>query len=331
MLGFFVIVLLIMIVIATALVFIFSYVEPVYFNNGTGHLLRKFSFIVAAILVSSALADILRGLNYIYTLVFLSVTPAILYVAFVYPLNLNYEISLENIIALQYGLLFLIPLLVIIKLKPILKYDSKISKEVFLENKTNGRPIYFGGLAGVATTHLAGFSISYYLDNTQVGFYMLALTMCSPLLVIPSVLGTAYFKQFAVIRKIPVKIILLTLIISLLAIFIFLFIIEDVIIYFYTERYLPVSGIAKILIISFLFHGLGDLINRFLGAKGKGKILRNAAFIVGAVNIIGYTLLANFFGMNGVVLTRVLGSLTYLLLMWLYYKNFIRNSKNVQK
>ncbi len=79
-------------------------------------------------------------------------------------------------------------------------------KELYKENKYNGKPIYFGSLAGVATTHIAGLSISFFMDNTQVGFFMLALTVCSPLLIVPSVLGTIFYKQFVDMKSIPNKV-----------------------------------------------------------------------------------------------------------------------------
>ena len=110
---------------------------------------------------------------------------------------------------------------------------------------------------------------------------------------------------------------------------VFYSLIEFVVISFYTEAYLPVSTISKYLIIAFIFHGLGDLINKFLGAKGKGKLLRNAAFMVGIINVLGYTILIKYFNINGAIITKILASCLYLIVMLIYYYNFIKNNKNV--
>ena len=148
------------------------------------------------------------------------------------------------------------------------------------------------------------------MDNTQVGFFMLAATICSPLLVIPSVLGTIFFKQFATIRTIPTKVIYFSVLSTIAALIVFYLLIEQVIITFYTEDYLPVADISKYLIIAFIFHGFGDLFNRFLGAKGEGKLLRNAAYLVGILNVLGYTILIKYFSINGAILNKNIGQRT---------------------
>ena len=43
-------------------------------------------------------------------------------------------------------------------------------------------------------------------DNTEVGFYTLALTVTTPLSTLPAIIGTTYFKQFATQPRIPSKV-----------------------------------------------------------------------------------------------------------------------------
>jgi O-antigen/teichoic acid export membrane protein len=210
------------------------------------------------------------------------------------------------------------------RLRPSLNLNKTLIKKVLKENESNGRPIYVGSLAGVATTHIVGFSLSYYIDNTQVGFFTLALTLCSPLLIIPSVLGTTLFKSFTNLGFIPKKIFIFSIIATFVALIIFYLIIDKIFLFFYSEEFSPVINISKILIIGFMLHGLGDLINRFLGAKGQGNLLRNAAFVVGLVNILGYSILVYYFGTSGAIATKILASGVYLLMMIYYYKKFIK-------
>jgi O-antigen/teichoic acid export membrane protein len=181
----------------------------------------------------------------------------------------------------------------------------------------------------VATAYIVGFSISYYIDNTQVGFYTLAMTVCSPLLVVPSVLGTTFFKKFASLDFIPRKVVVFSILATLFALGIFYLFIEKVFLLFYSEDFSPAIRISKILIIGFLLHGLGDLVNRFLGAKGQGKLLRNAAFAVGFVNILGYSILVYYFGVTGAIITKIMASGVYLLMMYYYYTKFTKENKYV--
>ena len=327
--GYTVVILMLMGLIASIIIIVFSFVEPVYFENGLGPVLRTYFLIVVAFLMSLAIYQILIGLNHIYTIVLLTVLPGLLYLIIAYPLSLYSLMNLELILIISYGLVFSICAVIIYRLKPNFNYTKSLVRKVSEENKTNGRPVYIGSLAGVATTHIAGFSISYFLDNTQLGFYMLALTVCSPLLTIPSVLGTTFFKHFANASKIPAKVFLFTILISTPVLFVFYFFIEDIIVFFYSESFRPAAELAKILIIAFLFHGLGDLLNRFIGAKGKGNMLRNTAFIVGGINVLGYTLLAYFFKMDGIIFTKVFASFSYFMIMLLFYRKLIKNVNNV--
>lgn len=55
-----------------------------------------------------------------------------------------------------------------------------------------------GSLANVSVQYIAGLNLGVLgSDNTEVGFYTLALTLTSPLMMLPNVIGTTYYKEFA--------------------------------------------------------------------------------------------------------------------------------------
>nr|WP_298998239.1 oligosaccharide flippase family protein [uncultured Allomuricauda sp.] len=328
-LGLFTSIFIMVSIIGIILFVIFSYVEPLFFQHSLGSTMRRYFFIIMAIVGNLALLEILKGMHKIYILALISVLPYLFYLILGNFFDEFLTLDLEFVLFLYYGLLLIVEIIIIIWLKPNFKFGKSILQELRKENKSNGRPIYYGSLAGVATTHIAGMSISYFLDNKLVGFYMLALTICSPLLVVPSVLGTTFFKEFVNMKFIPKKVFLFTLAFTGIALLIFYSLIDYVIALFYTQSFMPVAEIAKFLIIGFIFHGFGDLINRFLGAKGKGKLLRNAAFLVGIVNIVGYTVLIKLFDVNGAIITKILASCLYLSVMLFYYNNFIKKTQYV--
>lgn len=323
--GLFTIIFVIISLIGILLILFFSYVEPYFFGHGLSKIFRKYFFVVSAVIGQLALNEILKGMHKINNLVIFNVLPGTIYVIILYALSFYLTIGVETILFLYYLIIFSAVILAIIYLKPKFNFDKKMFSALLVENKHNGRPIYYGSLAGVATSHIAGFSISYYLNNTEVGFYMLALTVCSPILIVPSVLGTIYFKEFVHLKSIPRRVLAFSFLFTFIALIIFYVLIEPVVIYVYGDTFLPVSVMSKYLIFGFILHGLGDLYNRFLGAKGKGKLLRNAAFLVGIVNIVGYTALISFFDINGAILTKILASCLYMSVMIYYYFNFDKN------
>ena len=325
--GLFVVILAIASLIGIIFFIVFSFIQPYYFDNDLKSIMLKYFFIVPVILGHLALGEILKGLHKIYTISFLSVVPATFYLILIYIINEFFTVDIGWVLLVYYSALLIAMIIILAKLKPDFGFKKTMVKELLEENKQNGRPIYYGSLAGVATTHIAGLSISYFMDNTQVGFFTLALTICSPMLVVPSVLGTIYFKQFATLEKIPKKVMQFSLLGTVLALIVFYALIETVVVAFYSKEYFPVVEISQYLILGFIFHGFGDIFNRFLGAKGKGKLLRNAAYLVGIINVIGYTILIKFFNINGAILTKILASGLYCLVMWLYYSNFIKSNE----
>ncbi len=324
--GLFTIIFGIMSVIGIILYLMFILLSPYFFENEFGSHIWKFFFIVSAIIGFHAIQDLLRGLHKITVLAIVAVLPLFIYLVVAYVLNHFIPVNIDLVLFLTYGFIFLVVISVVILQKPDFGFDKTLVSELIKENKYNGRPIYIGSLAGVATSHIAGFSLAFFMDTTQVGFFMLASTICSPMLIVPSVLGTVFFKDFVEIKSIPKKVYYLSILSTLLALIVFYALIEFVIITFYTEAYLPVSNISKYLILGFIFHGFGDLINRFIGAKGKGRWLRNAAFMVGIVNVLGYIILVKYFDINGAITTKILASCLYLVAMIFYYINFIKKS-----
>lgn len=326
--GLFVAIFAIVSVLGIILMFCFSLVEPYYFNHGLESKFKIFAFIVPVIIGLAALKEILKGMHKIYALSLLGIVPVMAYLGIIFPLSKIISVDLDEVLLISYGAGLLTLIYYMVRFKPDFSYKKSIRKELLLENKQNGKPIYLGSLAGVATQHIAGLSISYFMDNTQVGFFLLAMTICSPLLMIPSVMGTIFFKQFTIIKSIPKKVISFSILSVIVALLVFYALIERVIVTFYTAEYLIVSDISKYLIIAFIFHGLGDLFNRFLGAKGKGKLLRNGAYLVGIVNVLGYTIFVKLYGLNGAIITTILASGVYMLAMGFYYFDYIKNNGN---
>ena len=201
----------------------------------------------------------------------------------------------------------------------------QVFKARWEENKTYGFPVYVGAITSIASTQIAGFTISYFIDNTNVGYFYLAVTAAMPLSLIPSTAGTTFFKDFVHMDKIPRTVFLITLMITLLALTGFLMIIKPVVLFLYTEEYISVVSLAYYTAIAATFQGLGDFFNRFISAHGYGNKLRNSSFIIGAFNILGYTLIVFKMGVEGAVITRLLASMVYFGLMWRIYTKIREN------
>jgi O-antigen/teichoic acid export membrane protein len=226
---------------------------------------------------------------------------------------------------LIYGLIF------IFSIKPSFCHIKERLSDIISFNKTFGFNVYIGNIFSTLVASLTPILISYFVsDNSSVGFYSLALTICSPLALIPRVMGTTYYKSFASQNKLPKKILLLALIVSLAALLFMILIVPLFIKYLYTEEYLPVINLSYIVSIGALLYGFSDLISKYLSARGDGKALRNSSIIVGIATLLGSIFLIPAYKDTGAALTYVSAGIAYLIVIILYYlKNVKINVNNI--
>ncbi|MBR6370353.1 MAG: hypothetical protein IKS24_04655, partial [Bacteroidaceae bacterium] len=156
-----------------------------------------------------------------------------------------------------------------------------------------------------------------------VGFYTLALSFAQPLSYLPGIVGTAYFKSFVHEDHIPGKVFFTTVILTVISCLGFVLLVHPVI-SLYNESYGIVATYASWLAVGFSIHGVGDMINRYLGSHGQGVSIRNSSFTCGAVKILGSLFLVWQYSINGAIITVILSSLVYTLSLFWKYRLFVR-------
>jgi len=308
--------------------FIFSLFEEQIFHNELGRVIRMFSPLLFVFPFQLCLENIMQGDNRIYELSAFRITPSILYFLSAITFNYFIPLSLTSALAIQLGALAIVILIMIIRFKPKFVNMRRNVAIIWKENKTYGFHVYIGFITGVASQHLGGLSVGYFMDNTSVGFFSLALIIAGPLTMIPNAVGTTFFKDFANRNSIPREVTILSLALSLFALLIFLLIIKKLTFFLYTEKYSAVITLAYLASIGAVLHGFGDFINRFLGSHGKGREIRNNNIAICIVNIFGYTILTYAFGLIGAIITRLIAGLTHAGGMYYYYKKYQKELLN---
>lgn len=264
-----------------------------------------------------------QGDNSIYSIAAARLLPSTVYLVIAYLVYTHLGATSWLMLLLQNGIALIVLSFIIWYNKPSFKNLRQTFKALRKENKTYGLQVYYGSLASVSVQYIAGITLGMFAtNNANVGFYSLALTVTGPLAMLPSIIGTTYFKSFAYENCISRKIMTNTFIMSVVSLFGFITLIYPIVGILYDERYSDVALYACILSIGFTFHGLGDMFNRFLGAHGNGTYLRNGAFISGAIALIGYTVGVYYFGIWGAISTKISASLTYFASMVIYYRCF---------
>ena len=270
-----------------------------------------------------------QGDNSIYSIAAARLLPSAFYLGIAYYVYAHFGASNWLMLVLQNGIAMIVLGAIIWYNKPSFKNLRQSFKALQKENKSYGLQVYYGSIANVSVQYIAGITLGMFAtDNANVGFYSLALTVTGPLALLPSIIGTTYFKRFAHESNISRRILLSTFSLALISLIGFVLLIYPVVGFLYDERYSDVALFACILSIGFTFHGLGDVFNRFLGAHGQGTSLRNGAFISGAIALVGYTIGVYYFGIWGAIFTKISASLTYFASMVVFYFCFVRNKSN---
>ncbi|HBE41347.1 MAG TPA: hypothetical protein DDW27_09110 [Bacteroidales bacterium] len=240
----------------------------------------------------------------------------------IYYFLINYSGNrLILILATYFAGNIIVALYIIIKIKPSFRNLRDRVQEIIHYNKTFGFNVYIGSLFAVGFSQLTGVLISYFAtDNSGVGYYSLAVTIAAPLAFIPNVIATTHYKDFSTSRKIDRKLLLITLGISGAALLLTVLLVGPFIRIFYGPEFAPVIKLTYIVSVGMIMNGMADFFNRFLGSHGKGKALRNSAFIVGLSVLILNVVLIPLFGETGASWTTFFSGIIYFLCMYLYYR-----------
>ncbi len=197
--------------------------------------------------------------------------------------------------------------------------------EIWRFNKSFGLNVYVGSLFAVGFSQLSEILISYFgLNNEGVGFFSLAITFTMPLTLIPNTIATTHYKDFSIGKKIPRKLLLITIGLSFSALVGLWLIVPPFVKYFYGEEFISVIKLNLIVSIGVIAHGFGDFYNKFLGANGQGKALRNSSLIVGASMMLFNLIFIPQWGETGAAYSRLITGFVYLVIILFYYITYLQ-------
>lgn len=275
-----------------------------------------------------------QGDNSIGIIALARLLPSVIYLASIAIVFKLWGATSMIALLLNSGISFCILVSLILLNKPSFKNLHQSWDSLKEENKKYGFHVYLGSVSNVSVQYVAGMTLGLFaVNNVNVGYYSLALTATAPLMMLPNVIGTTYFKRFATQKRIERKVLVTTFIMAIVTLVCFDSLIYPIVDFLFNDKYQVVAQYAAFLALASTLHGLGDVFNRFLGAHGKGKCLRNGAFVSGGVALVGYTLGVYLWGINGAISTRITFALTYFAMMVFYYLqltklyNYDKNNK----
>ena len=274
--------------------------------------------------------NVAQGDNQIGRISVARLIPSALYCVVAFIVFKKFGATPELMLTLNFGIPFVVLAAVVISTRPSFSNMRGSFHTLNEENRKYGFNVYLGSLANVSTAYIAGITLGQFCpDNSNVGFYALAVTISMPLTMLPSIIGTTFFKRFAHEDRMDPKVMKWSFLLTAATCVAYILVIRFVVDLLYDESYAVVATIAAWLSVGMSLHGLGDLFNRFLGAHGRGKELRNGAFLCGAVILVGSLVLVYFWHIKGAVITKIAGDMVYFATMYFYYRKFVTSNESV--
>ena len=307
-----------------------AYPLDMIFHVNMARLMVQMAPLILIIPLSQSLPLILQSTNQIYLLAIFMGIPSALYMFSILVLSWLKHVSTSSVLLSQQLTTLVVILIILIYIKPSLRSMKFWWNEVRKHHKTYGFPVYRGALFSLGTGYLNRLAISYWVNNTAIGFFSLASSLVEPLKLLPNAIATSSFRDFAGKSKISKKILLTTIIITLASLLIAFIFFGKPLAWIYTTKFSEVGPMAKALGFGAIFLGFGDLFNRFLGAHGKGKSLQNAAYAAGITNVIGALLFVPRFGVWGAIITTITSAGIYFLQMFLSYRTYSQENNSQQ-
>jgi len=280
-------------------IFIFSFFVDSIFKTEIGGILRIISILVAIYPFQYMLHQVCQGANRIEKMSAYNVMPTTWYLMGALIIITFFKLTVFIALLLSLSGVIFATVLIISSLKPNF-YDLKQNIAlIWKETKEYGFHVYLGRVAGMATFDSDRMLISFFVNTTSVGFYSLAMTLTTPMVLLPRSLATSLFKNFAQRDQIPKKVIYFNFLFLLSCSIALILLGEYIVTLLFSEKFIPVVPLILPLAVANLFRGMIQPYNMFLGAKGEGKALRNTAFILTGCNLVGNFTLIPFYGALG--------------------------------
>lgn len=323
------ILLVLLFLIMSVCLIIFGYFDS---NIGNKGLFKVFLYMIPfgwIYLLTGYFETLFQADNRMKALVFIRFYPKIgffLSSLLIYFVFSNIDISKLLIVYVFYNLTFLVVyVLALWRIRPSFKNLKYNFMSLWEHTKNYGFDVYIGSLFAVGVANLATLVISNYdplNSNEGVGFFNLALTFTAPLALIPNIIATTHYKEFAGLQKIPLKLFKTTIVLTLGSLVILWIFIGPFINIFYGEQYRSAIELTLIISLGIAAHGMADFFNRYLGAHGKGKMLRNSSFLIGISLLVTNFLFIPIWHEKGAVFARLLSGIIYLINMIYLYKKY---------
>lgn len=260
-------------------------------------------------------------------LVIYRILPRLLFllaVIFMYYWKMDFYLKYVFIVFLLSSLI--VHILILLDLKPNFHFVYKDLVGFFTTDFKFGFNVYLGSIISLGAVSFTGILIGFFSSTNQseIGFYNLAIQLSAPLTLLPNVIVTSSYSSFVSLNRLGSKYLMIVFIICLLTVFSLFLMSNYVVSFIYGEKYMYVSHLNKILLVGYFFYGLAESFNKFILAKGYGSMIRNMSVIVGLVLLSSNMILIPYYGAEGAAISIIISGISFLIVAFYNYYKIVK-------
>lgn len=308
------------------MLFLSFFVDSIFHTN-IGWILRCTSFMLIALPFSMLIPQIGRGTNKIEQMSLFNVIPATVYLLGALMLLKLIQIEPFHFILLHIFATITGIFVVIYLFHPLFTNIKANLKEIWKKTKEYGFHLYLGQIAGQSTYQLDKIFITYFVNTTQLGFYSLAMAITAPMVGLSTSLSMSLFKGFVNTERIPKKVIYYNFLWLAACVAVLTIFGKFIVVLLFTEKFLPTVPLIFPLALASFFQGMYQPYNMFLGAKGKGKWMRNISISQAIFNILGNFFFIYYMGTMGAAIASAIATFIAYTGHKYYYHKYLKITK----
>jgi O-antigen/teichoic acid export membrane protein len=285
----------------SATIFALSFGVDTWFHVDAGHALRVAALPAAAFPFVLVLQRLAEGTARLHVASVSTAFAQLFFVAFVATalLLVAGSLSTAGALTLRSLALLLVTGACALWLRPIFRGARHWLPEFMRQAKEWGLPAYVGRILSIGTYNMDVLMLGIWTDSRSVGFYSLAGSLATasglPVIALAAALFAPLARQPAIARR---WIMIATFVGALCALVAWL-LAEPVVRIFFSPRYLPAAGLVLPLALAQFVRGVTGVYIAFFSGHGRGRDMRNAAFVLTISNIALNFALIPPFGARG--------------------------------
>lgn len=307
-----------------------------YFTAAKGDAAYKYMFIAAPFalvyLAKDALANIQIGLARIEEYALYECLPSALVLVASLGMVLYYDhLSLPMVVGATLCLQLVAVILRAARLRPVWSNLGSAAERLGGEIRSYGLHVYAATLGGVVTSQATMLFAATLVPAGDYGHLSLAIAISGLLTLIGTAYGASSFGRFVHMDRIPRAEFARICGVTLAGLGAFLLGIGFFVRFVFPPAYEPVARYASVLALGTTLHGIGEICNRYLNAKGEGKIVNRVAWATGLTSFVLTLVLALQFGTWGMVIGRAALGVAFFVFAGRAYLKYRRNQIKLDK